>query len=65
MAEARKALAQKGGQANLKKHGKAFYKAISKKGVEARKNKCGISKGYDVCDIENCDHGNRLITTQN
>lgn len=39
MKEARKALAQKGGQANLKKHGKEFYKALSKKGVEARRIK--------------------------
>lgn len=39
MSEARKALAQKGGLANLKKHGKGYYKALSKKGVEARKQK--------------------------
>lgn len=39
MAEARKELARKGGQANLKKHGKDFYKELSKKGVAARRTK--------------------------
>lgn len=36
MKEARKELARKGGEANLKKHGKEFYKELSKKGVAAR-----------------------------
>lgn len=39
MKEARKQIASLGGQANLKKYGKDYYKALSKKGVEAKKMK--------------------------
>jgi len=58
MKEARKALAKSGGDANLKKHGKDFYKSISAKGVAARmakKIKTNdekieelIARGYDI-----------------
>lgn len=27
---------------------------------ERQKGVCGVSKGYDVCDIVDCDHGGRL-----
>lgn len=37
--EARKIIASEAGRANLAKHGKEFYKEISRKGVEARKLK--------------------------
>lgn len=43
--EARRIISQQAGQANLAKHGKEFYKEISRKGVEARKRNKMQTKG--------------------
>lgn len=55
MSEARKALAKQGGEATKKKHGIEHYKAMSKKGVEARKVKANkFHIGEDALLSKNC-----------